>query len=192
MLFKFTQYSSCSMRNLSSSTVVVGDGGVKLPRSPVYRGRSSGAGRRRRLESAGADLLSHYQDEWAFLHAANEANAKAARRCDASIASLLAGAERDWRDVAALQALVAHLPRVSEQVAQVAGRLAELESSFSRAEVALLALEDAADACEMGRRREEEWRKAREYEERRKKQFAELSSEWVERENILKKVFNGV
>ncbi len=140
--------------------------------SPIYRGSRA----RARLE-AGDKMLEVNQDRWEELHGANERNARMAAAADQQISRVSDKVEKDWRDLAALQLLVAQLPAVSAQLEEVSSALSTMESSLSRTEVALLALEDTIDAKEMQERQAEERAQVAAYEERRRKQFEELSSE---------------
>ncbi len=142
--------------------------------SPEYCGR-----RVQERLNAGADLLKAYQDQWESMHAENEANAALASECDVQISKLRRKVEADWSHVASLQTLASQVARVAEQVGQAEELLNGLESEFSRVEVALLGLEDTLDARQMQARQEGQAREVDKHENRRKKQFEQLSSERI-------------
>jgi len=126
--------------------------------------------------SAGADVLTHFQDGWRRIHEGAEQVTRQADRADREVSRVHAEYEKQWRHVAMLSSLMGQLPTINKEIEGVMRTLGELENLFMEVEVSLLALEDTIDAREAQEKQLEQRFQLAIYQERRRQELEELES----------------
>ncbi|CAG0914980.1 unnamed protein product [Notodromas monacha] len=92
--------------------------------------------------NCGADLLHHYQTEWAGIHVATESNAGKARSIDRQICDLHSWLESQWETIHQLNRHLAALPGLVDMVDQALESIGILQGLFEEVEDAMMHLED--------------------------------------------------
>jgi len=126
--------------------------------------------------AAGEDLLDYYQAAWEGVHLAGEQAARQADRCDRLVSQVHAEYEKQWRHVSLLSSLLAQVPEINAELEKTMQCLGDLESVFSEAEVALLALEETIDARDAQERQLEQRFQLAIYQERRRQELEEMGA----------------
>jgi len=139
-------------------------------------GTETDEGRRQAVLSAGAEVLTHFQDGWRRIHEGAEQVGRQADRADREVSRVHAEYEKQWRHVAMLSNLMGQLPKINSQIEGVMKTLGELENLFMEVEVSLLALEDTMDAREAQEKQLEQRFQLAIYQERRRQELEELES----------------
>jgi len=139
-------------------------------------GTETEEGQRQAVLSAGAEVLTHFQDGWRRIHEGAEQVGRQADRADREVSRVHAEYEKQWRHVAMLSNLMGQLPKINNQIEDVMKTLGELENLFMEVEVSLLALEDTMDAREAQEKQLEQRFQLAIYQERRRQELEELES----------------
>lgn len=98
--------------------------------------------------SAGAELLSRYEDTWVALHKRAKECAKAGETVDGDIVMLCAHWEKRRGAVLELQEQLQQIPAFLSDLETITSRIAHLEADFEEMESRLLYLEDSCVQCE--------------------------------------------
>jgi len=156
--------------SLKDRIVVLGEGIKSQFGSEVEEGQKEA------VLSAGAEVLTHFQDGWRRIHEGAEQVARQADRADREVSRVHAEYEKQWRHVAMLSNLMGQLPKINNEIEGVMQTLGELENLFMEVEVSLLALEDTMDAREAQEKQLEQRFQLAIYQERRRQELEELES----------------
>ncbi|CAN7992097.1 unnamed protein product, partial [Ixodes hexagonus] len=138
----------------------------------------------RKLVSAGAELLHHYQCQWEELHGYNEANARQAEEVDVLTTSLHSQCHQQLASIQQLSVQVGQLPKLQQGVQELMKTIGELEGMFEEVELRLVGLEDIIETQALQERQLDERFKLALYGERKKGHFESLQ-EKLEDDHLL-------
>lgn len=160
------------------------DFGLSLRNLTIGDSPQATAGQEKKLVSAGAELLHHYQSRWEQLHGYNEANAKRAEEVDALTTGLHSHCHQQLASIQQLSLQVAQLPKLQQGVQELMKTIGELEGMFEEVELRLVSLEDVIETQALQERQLDERFKLALYGERRKGHFESLQ-EKLEDDHLL-------
>ncbi|KAJ8415792.1 hypothetical protein AAFF_G00403490 [Aldrovandia affinis] len=127
--------------------------------------------------SAGAELLSRYEDTWVTLHKRAKECAKAAEAADGEVVMLSAHWERRLAALAELQEQLQQVPTFITDLESITSRIAHLEGDFEEMESRLLHLDDLCGQYEQQRVKHYQILQLENYKKKKRKELESLKAE---------------
>ncbi|KAB0805535.1 hypothetical protein PPYR_02523 [Photinus pyralis] len=127
--------------------------------------------------NAGADILTHYQDQWADIHSLNEENASSAAKLAAEINLLHTKTSVDYTNVVEITHLLNATPTINKSMETCCEQIKHLHTSFQNVEKGILDLEDLIERIELERRKVEHKYQLALYKEKKMAHFEKVRTE---------------
>ncbi|XP_078097570.1 dysbindin-A [Mustelus asterias] len=127
--------------------------------------------------TAGAELLSRYENTWAALHKQAEECAKVGEAVDGRVVVLSAYWEKKRNHFIELQEQLQQIPALLVGLDTLTSRLAQLEADFEELESHLLHLEDICEQCELERYKQLQILQLENYKKEKRKKIEALKAE---------------
>lgn len=103
--------------------------------------------------NAGAEILSHFQQEWAELHELNEHNAKNASALAETINNMHEKINKDYNNIVDIVHIVNGNPSLDKSIDKCVVQLQQLHKSFQNTEKSLINLEQIIDKIELEKKK---------------------------------------
>ncbi|XP_041040224.1 dysbindin-A isoform X3 [Carcharodon carcharias] len=124
--------------------------------------------------TAGAELLSRYENTWATLHKQAEDSAKVGEAVDGKVVVLSAYWEKKRNHLIELQEQLHQIPALLVGLDTLTSRLAQLEAGFEELEGHLHHLEDICEQCELERYKQLQILQLENYKKEKRKKIEAL------------------
>ncbi|KAF5299555.1 hypothetical protein FQR65_LT09360 [Abscondita terminalis] len=105
--------------------------------------------------NAGADILTHFQKQWADLHNLNEENATNAAKLADTIEILHTKISTEHANIIEMIQILNATPTINKSIESCCQQLKDLQKSFDKTEKGILDLEDVIERLELERRKVE-------------------------------------
>lgn len=105
------------------------------------------------IDSAGLEILRHFQQEWAQLHALNEENAKQAETVARSISTIHSEINHKLRNIIDINGLVIQTGNIKDSANNCVVQLKQLQSTCETIEKKLIELENLIEVTELERKK---------------------------------------
>ncbi|XP_072365725.1 dysbindin-A isoform X1 [Scyliorhinus torazame] len=127
--------------------------------------------------TAGAELLSRYENTWAALHKQAEDCAKVGEAVDGKVVVLSAYWEKKRNHFIELQEQLQQIPTLLVGLDTLTSSLAQLEADFEELDSHLLHLEDICEQCELKRYKQLQILQLENYKKEKRKKIEALKAE---------------
>ncbi|XP_038652976.1 dysbindin-A isoform X2 [Scyliorhinus canicula] len=127
--------------------------------------------------TAGAELLSRYENTWAALHKQAEDCAKVGEAVDGKVVVLSAYWEKKRNHFIELQEQLQQIPALLVGLDTLTSSLAQLEADFEELDSHLLHLEDICEQCELKRYKQLQILQLENYKKEKRKKIEALKAE---------------
>ncbi|KAK5647319.1 hypothetical protein RI129_002211 [Pyrocoelia pectoralis] len=127
--------------------------------------------------SAGTDILTHYQEQWAELHSLNEDNANNAAILAEKINTLHTKTSIDYTNIVEITQLLNATPTINKSIEMCCQQIKNLHKSFESVEKGVLDLEDLIERIELERRKVEHKYQLALYKEKKMAHFEKVRME---------------
>ncbi|KAF2885236.1 hypothetical protein ILUMI_20955 [Ignelater luminosus] len=127
--------------------------------------------------NAGAEILSHFQQEWAELHELNENNARKATTLAETINNMHDKINKDYNNIIDIIHIVNGKPSLNKSIDKCAVQLQQLHESFQNTEESLINLEQIIDKIELEKKKVDHKYQLTLYKEKKLANFEKLRTE---------------